>query len=136
MARKKQTAKEQAQGLGCLVLIGLAVVVYASSNRGGNTSTPSPTPNAPNYGQAIDARDEWTQIPEGVQFKRCPLVDCAVLATAGDNDKAFIIRMEAGEIVDGIELWVVADIDGTEGFAPAVYVFPRPTPTPEATNEK
>jgi hypothetical protein len=96
---------------------------------------PTPTPNAPNYGQEIDVKDEWMRIPEGVQFKRCPLVDCAVLATAGDNDRAFIIRMEAGEIVDGIELWVVVDIDGTEGFAPMVSIFP-PTPSPEATNEE
>lgn len=134
MARRKQTAKEQAQGLGCLILIGVAVAIYLSSNRDGASSTPSPTPNAPNYGQQIDVADEWVIIPEGVQFRRCPLMECRVLGTVGENEKAFIIRMEAGEIVDGIELWVVADVDGTEAYAPMVYVFPpAPENTPEVT---
>lgn len=134
--RHNQTTKQQAQGIGCLILIGLAVVIYTSSNRGGSSYTPPPTPNAPNYGQKVDVADEWVIIPEGVQFRRCPLVECGVIATAGDNEKALITRMQAGEIVDGVELWVVANIDDTEAFAPMVYVFPRPTPSPEATNEK
>jgi hypothetical protein len=127
---RKQTAKEK--GIGCLMLIGLVLFIFAS-NRGGSSSIPpSPTPNAPNYGQQIDTTDEWVIIPEGVEFKQCPQVGCSVVATAGDNDRAFIIRMQAGEVVDGIELWVVADINGAEGFAPMVYVFP---PTPKAGDE-
>lgn len=106
--RRKQTAKEQAQGFGCLVLIGLALVIYLSSNRDGSY-TPRPTPNAPNYGQRVDVADEWVELPAGVAFRSCPLLECRVMATSGENERAFIIRMEAGEIVDGIELWAMVE---------------------------
>lgn len=130
MARKKQTAKEQAQGLGCLVVIGLAVVVYATSNK------PAPTPRTESYGRVIDAADERVIMPADVVFYQCQQLSCPEAGTIAEGQRVLITKMISGEVVNGIELWVVAeDSDGNEAYAPMVYVFP-PTPTPEATNEK
>jgi hypothetical protein len=120
--QKKPMTKEQSQGLGCLLLIVLAVVIYAASNR-----TPSLTTES--YGQRIDTAHEWVIIPEGVVFRVCPHLYCAVAGVVGDNERAFIIGMISGEVVDDIELWVIARADdGGEAYAPMVYAMPFPTP--------
>jgi len=93
----------------------------------------SPTPNAPNFGQKVETADEWVVLPEGVQFRRCPLMSCGVVATAGEDTRALIIRLESGEVVRGIELWAVARIDDNEVYAPMADVFPQDDVTAEAT---
>ncbi|MDX2078546.1 MAG: hypothetical protein SFZ02_19095 [bacterium] len=85
----------------------------------------------------IDVDDEMVAMPADVVFYQCQQLSCAEAGTISQGQRILITKMVAGEMVEGIQLWVMAvDGDGNEAYAPSVYVFPRPTPTPEATNEK
>lgn len=130
--RNRKNANQASQIIAVMIVIGFIIWVVQSVG-GWVSSLPAyPTPNAPNYGQRVDVADEWVDLPAGVMFRSCPLLECRVMATSGEGERGFVTRFEAGEVVDGVELWAVVNIDGTEAYAPLFEVLPQAEGTSEA----
>lgn len=129
--RSHRNAQQGGQIIAVMVVIMLIIWVVQSVGGLVSNVSPSPTPNAPNYGQRVDVADEWVDLPAGVVFRSCPLLECRVMATSGEGERGFVTRFEAGEIVDGVELWAVVNIDGTEAYAPLFEVLPQAEGTSE-----
>ena len=159
MARKKQTAKEQAQGLGCLVVIGLAVVVYASSNRGGASSPTLGVTNdpimltrerIPDYGVRVDVEQDFVIAQANVDLHNCPQFGCDVVGTAVAGERLELVGMIAGEPLNDFDGWFEIENDKRPLYAHLHMVMPMdataqanrtpsptfdtPTPTVNAPN--
>ena len=126
--------KKQSKGnplVGCLLVIAFGVIFYwavwlaPNEVRRTTPSSSKPTATSSNYGQVIDVADEMVVMPSDVVFYQCQQLRCAEAGTIAKGQRVLITKMIGGEMVNGMELWVVAeDSYGGEAYAPIANVFP------------
>lgn len=88
-------------------------------------ASPTPTVNTPSY-RRIETAEEWVVLPNDVDFRSCPLLNCDVVREAQKDERVLGVGFISGEVANRIsfDMWAIVRFDDVELFAPMSDVLP------------